>query len=88
MLADDNGVVNCLEPHPQLPYICTSGLDWDVKVWVPSCEQEPAMVDLAQTIKNNNKSRMNWSTSSEEINESQMLWMLWRHLRSANRMRS
>ncbi|KAJ8919538.1 hypothetical protein NQ315_002159 [Exocentrus adspersus] len=96
MLADDNGVclvindsaykVNCLEPHPQLPFICTSGLDWDVKVWVPSCENEPTMADLAQTIKNNNKSRLNWSTSTD-INESQMLWMLWRHLRSTNRMR-
>lgn len=87
MLADDNGVVNCLEPHPQLPFICTSGLDWDVKVWVPSCENEPAMPELAQTIKNNNKSRANWSTTSSDINESQMLWMLWRHLRSTNHMR-
>lgn len=32
LLADDNGVVNCLEPHPELPYLATSGLDWDVKV--------------------------------------------------------
>lgn len=77
LLGDDNGVVNCLEPHPQLPFICTSGLDWDVKVWVPSCEEDPKMEKLAETIKRNN-SRINWGT---DVNESQMLWMLWRHLR-------
>ncbi|KAG5894583.1 hypothetical protein JTB14_017163 [Gonioctena quinquepunctata] len=86
MLADDNGVVNCLEPHPQLPYICTSGLDWDVKVWVPSCEKAPELKGLAETVKSNGKSRVNWSMPAD-INESQMLWMLWRHLRNSNRSR-
>ncbi|CAH0561312.1 unnamed protein product [Brassicogethes aeneus] len=79
MLADDSGVVNCLEPHPQLPFICTSGLDYDVKVWVPSRETEPEMKDLADTVLENSKSRMSWGN---EVNESQMLLMLWRHLRT------
>ncbi|XP_056639833.1 DDB1- and CUL4-associated factor 8-like [Diorhabda sublineata] len=85
LLADDHGVVNCLEPHPQVPYICTSGLDWDVKVWVPSCEVDPEMKGLAETIKQNNKSRLNFMP--HDINESQMLWMLWTHLRSTTRVR-
>jgi hypothetical protein len=38
--------VNCLEPHPQIPVLATSGLDDDVKIWVPSCEQEPTMAGL------------------------------------------
>jgi len=36
---DDNGVVNVLEPHPSLPVLATSGLDDEVKVWLPT---EPA----------------------------------------------
>ncbi|CAG9858644.1 unnamed protein product [Phyllotreta striolata] len=88
LLADDNGVVNCLEPHPQVPYICTSGLDWDVKVWVPSCENDPTFKGLTATIKNNKKARNNWTSMiPPDLNESQMLWMLWRHLRNTNRAR-
>ncbi|KAF5300000.1 hypothetical protein FQR65_LT09256 [Abscondita terminalis] len=84
MLADDSGVVNCLEPHPQLPFLCTSGLDWDIKVWVPSCEKDPLMPGLAETIKTNTKARTNYGTG--ELSESQMLWILWRHLRNSNRI--
>ncbi|ENN80678.1 hypothetical protein YQE_02903, partial [Dendroctonus ponderosae] len=78
--ADDNGVVNCLEPHPQLPFLATSGLDWDVKLWVPSCEEEPALSDLASTIKENKK--CGWG-NFESGSESEVLWMLWRRLRAA-----
>ncbi|XP_050513736.1 DDB1- and CUL4-associated factor 8 [Diabrotica virgifera virgifera] len=86
LLADDSGVVNCLEPHPQVPFICTSGLDWDIKVWVPSCETDNEMKGLGDVIKSNNKNRLNWtSRMPPDINESQMLWMLWRHLRTSNR---
>lgn len=34
--ADDEGVVNCLEPHSSFPIIATSGLDQDVKIWAPN----------------------------------------------------
>ncbi|XP_023022196.1 DDB1- and CUL4-associated factor 8 [Leptinotarsa decemlineata] len=85
LLADDRGVVNCLEPHPQLPFICTSGLDWDIKVWVPSREEAPDMTNLALTVKDNIRSRVNLPTSN--TNETQMLFMLWRHLRQVNRPR-
>ncbi|XP_018336202.1 DDB1- and CUL4-associated factor 8 isoform X2 [Agrilus planipennis] len=87
MLADDNGVVNVLEPHPSLPFLCTSGLDWDVKLWVPSRDDDPPMTGIADAIKSNSKARASWS-SSTDINESQMLWMLWRHLRNSNRQRA
>ncbi|XP_023338808.1 DDB1- and CUL4-associated factor 8 [Eurytemora carolleeae] len=33
---DDNGVVNVLESHPTLPVLATSGLDEEVKVWLPT----------------------------------------------------
>ncbi|XP_044253981.1 DDB1- and CUL4-associated factor 8 isoform X2 [Tribolium madens] len=86
LLADDNGVVNCLEPHPQLPFICTSGLDWDVKVWVPSCEVEPKMEGLSDTIKDNLKTKLGHGET--EFNENRMLWILWRHLRNTTRLRA
>ncbi|XP_053684327.1 DDB1- and CUL4-associated factor 8 [Sabethes cyaneus] len=35
MKGDHAGVVNCLEPHPEFPIMATSGLDHDVKIWVP-----------------------------------------------------
>ncbi len=31
-----------LEPHPNLPYLATSGLDDDVKVWIPAATSEAA----------------------------------------------
>jgi DDB1- and CUL4-associated factor 8 len=35
---DENGIVNVLEAHPIYPILATSGLDKDVKIWVPSNE--------------------------------------------------
>lgn len=35
---DMGGVVNVLEPHPNLPVLATSGLDDDVKIWQPGPE--------------------------------------------------
>ena len=35
MPGDDNGVVNVLEPHPTMPVLATSGLDDEVKLWMP-----------------------------------------------------
>ena len=36
MEGDFEGVVNCLEPHPHIPVLATSGLDHDVKIFSPS----------------------------------------------------
>lgn len=36
MAADQEGVVNCLEGHPSFPILATSGLDSDVKIWMPT----------------------------------------------------
>lgn len=35
----DRHVVNCLQPHPTLPVLATSGIDYDVKLWAPVCEE-------------------------------------------------
>ena len=31
----DRHVVNCVQPHPSLPLLATSGIDYDVKLWEP-----------------------------------------------------
>ena len=40
MPGDDNGVVNVLEPPPSLPILATSGLDDEVKLWMPNQSTE------------------------------------------------
>lgn len=35
LLKGDNHVVNCIQPHPSLPLLATSGVDHDVKLWSP-----------------------------------------------------
>jgi WD40 repeat protein len=37
--ADVGGVINVLEPHPTGPFLATSGLDSDVKIWAPTAEE-------------------------------------------------
>ncbi|XP_020800024.1 DDB1- and CUL4-associated factor 8 isoform X2 [Drosophila serrata] len=36
MKGDHAGVVNCLEPHPWMPVLGTSGLEHKVKIWTPN----------------------------------------------------
>ncbi|KAK7086911.1 DDB1- and CUL4-associated factor 6 [Halocaridina rubra] len=35
----DRHVVNCLQPHPTLPVLATSGIDYDLKLWAPLSEE-------------------------------------------------
>lgn len=40
MQGDEGGVVNVLEPHPNLPILATSGLDNNIKIWGPTGDGE------------------------------------------------
>lgn len=54
--ADLVGVVNCLEPHPHFPVLATSGLEHDVKIWVPSNDKfPPPMEGLEKCVRNNTR---------------------------------
>lgn len=53
MHADERGVVNCVESHPSFPIVATSGLDHDIKIWVPSNEEPSAMTGLKKCITKN-----------------------------------
>ncbi|XP_056157262.1 DDB1- and CUL4-associated factor 6-like [Lampris incognitus] len=35
LLEADNHVVNCLQPHPYEPFLATSGIDYNIKIWSP-----------------------------------------------------
>ena len=36
VLQGDSHVVNRVRPHPYMPILATSGIDYDVKLWTPS----------------------------------------------------
>lgn len=46
LMEADQHVVNCIQPHPTLPYLATSGIDYDVKVWAPGfgADDEPRVL--------------------------------------------
>uniref|UniRef100_T1HA57 Uncharacterized protein n=1 Tax=Rhodnius prolixus TaxID=13249 RepID=T1HA57_RHOPR len=84
MRGDEDGVINCLEPHPWIPVLATSGLDSDIKIWIPSCEQEPKMDGLQETLLKNIRSketRRHFGPSREPFNEVLILGRWMRHLR-------
>ncbi|XP_012258390.2 DDB1- and CUL4-associated factor 8 isoform X2 [Athalia rosae] len=78
MAGDECGVVNRLEPHPHIPVLATSGLDYDVKVWVPSCEEPPSMKNLETCVRQNMKSRERDVSREPDAFDGQLLWFLWR----------
>lgn len=54
MKGDHAGVVNCLEPHPWMPVLATSGLEHDVKIWTPNGPAKKLDEDaLKQTLERN-----------------------------------
>ena len=38
--------MNVLEPHPSLPVLATSGLDDDVKIWMPTSNKDTSKEDI------------------------------------------
>ncbi|PSN36356.1 hypothetical protein C0J52_19730 [Blattella germanica] len=60
LLEADHHVVNCLQPHPVLPLLATSGIDYDVKLWAP-LHDEPCfdrnLADISAT------GRILWNTA-------------------------
>ncbi|XP_063377846.1 DDB1- and CUL4-associated factor 8 [Cydia fagiglandana] len=53
MEGDIGGVVNCIETHPRSPVLASSGLDKDVKIWVPSSQEEPTYAGLEKIVREN-----------------------------------
>jgi len=95
MPGDDQGVVNVLEPHPTMPVLATSGLDDEVKLWMPlqntespgHCWQREQKEYMLNTVQKNLNDRETQRNSEPDPLDGQMLWVLWRHLRRAERRR-
>ncbi|XP_011644196.1 DDB1- and CUL4-associated factor 6-like [Pogonomyrmex barbatus] len=54
LLEADQHVVNCLQPHPYLPILATSGIDYDVKLWAPINDQSSFDEKFAEDLKKRN----------------------------------
>ncbi|XP_011502707.1 PREDICTED: DDB1- and CUL4-associated factor 6-like isoform X2 [Ceratosolen solmsi marchali] len=54
LLEADQHVVNCLQPHPFLPMLATSGIDYDVKLWAPINEESNFNEKFAEDLKKRN----------------------------------
>ncbi|XP_068203156.1 DDB1- and CUL4-associated factor 8-like isoform X3 [Palaemon carinicauda] len=87
MPGDENGVVNVLEPHPHIPVLATSGLDDDVKIWVPTSEYDPELPELDQIVKSNLRRRHKERNDDFTGLDRQMLMVLWNHIRRNDRRR-
>jgi len=53
----DSAIVNCVQPHPNICMLATSGIDHDIKIWspcAPSAEERPNLVaDVARYVEIN-----------------------------------
>jgi len=76
-----------LEPHPHTPIMATSGLDSDVKIWIPSNEREPKMGDLLKTIKKNCRGRQAAMDTQPGGMDGHIMWAMWASFRRAQRNR-
>ncbi|XP_048867568.1 DDB1- and CUL4-associated factor 8 [Brienomyrus brachyistius] len=81
MEGDKGGVVNCLEPHPHLPCLATSGLDHDVKLWAPTAETPTGLKGLKEVMMKNKRERDEDSVRHGDQYDTQLLWFLMRHMR-------
>ncbi|XP_065133135.1 DDB1- and CUL4-associated factor 8 [Paramisgurnus dabryanus] len=88
MEGDRGGVVNCLEPHPHLPGLATSGLDHDVKLWAPTAENPTTLKGLKDAMKKNKRERDEDSVRHGDQYDTQLLWFLMRHMRNRRPQRT
>ncbi|XP_034038740.1 DDB1- and CUL4-associated factor 8 [Thalassophryne amazonica] len=88
MEGDRGGVVNCLEPHPHLPGMATSGLDHDIKLWAPTAENPTGLKGLKEVMKKNKRERDEDSVRHGDQYDTQLLWFLMRHMRNRQPQRT
>ncbi|GBB88576.1 hypothetical protein RclHR1_15100003 [Rhizophagus clarus] len=55
----DHKVVNCVQPHPYYPIICTSGIDYDIKLWYPEGEEND-ISNLDEIIRESRQENNDW----------------------------
>ncbi|KAG0503147.1 hypothetical protein HPP92_003219 [Vanilla planifolia] len=55
MMVGDKQIVNCVEPHPFFPFLASSGLDENLKVWTPTSRKISPLPKNAKEIMSSNK---------------------------------
>ncbi|PKK67249.1 WD40 repeat-like protein [Rhizophagus irregularis] len=58
----DHKVVNCVQPHPYYPIICTSGIDYDIKLWYPEGEEND-ISNLEEVMRESRQENNDWGGS-------------------------
>ncbi|KAF9418346.1 hypothetical protein HW555_004776 [Spodoptera exigua] len=53
LVGDIHGVVNCVESHPKCPVLATSGLDKDIKIWMPKSQYDPTYDGIEKVVRKN-----------------------------------
>lgn len=76
LLQADRHVVNCLQPHPLLPLLATSGIDYDVKLWAPLHEEPSFDKDLADILTKRNRIMLEETKDTITVPASFMIRML------------
>jgi len=93
---DDNGVVNVLECHPTVPVLATSGLDEEVKIFMPtmpmydwedSARDEIRRNYRLKAVKKNLREKAQKNDSSDPV-YGNLLWQLWRNIARSDRRRA
>ncbi|KAL1766610.1 DDB1-and CUL4-associated factor 8 [Sigmodon hispidus] len=86
--ADEGGTINCIDPHPYLPVLASSGLDHEVKIWAPIAESCTKLTGLKNVVKINKLNRDKFSLHHTSLFDKHMLWFLMSHLTQTNYRRN
>uniref|UniRef100_A0A8C6MRI8 DDB1 and CUL4 associated factor 8 like n=1 Tax=Mus spicilegus TaxID=10103 RepID=A0A8C6MRI8_MUSSI len=86
--ADEGGTINCIDSHPYLPVLASSGLDHEVKIWSPIAEPSKKLAGLKNVIKINKLKRDNFTLRHTSLFDNRMLCFLMSHVTQSNYGRS
>lgn len=89
LLEADQHVVNCLQPHPTLPILATSGIDHDVKFWAPVAEEPYFDAKMADDLVKRNAIMLEETRDTITVPAAFMIRMLacLNHIRRGGRLR-
>ncbi|XP_046393226.1 DDB1- and CUL4-associated factor 6-like isoform X2 [Ischnura elegans] len=76
LLEADAHVVNCLQPHPLLPLLATSGIDYDVKLWAPIAQESGFDSAYAEELTKRNEVMLEETRDTITVPASFMIRML------------
>ncbi|KAG5681398.1 hypothetical protein PVAND_010839 [Polypedilum vanderplanki] len=76
LLQADSHVVNCVQPHPYLPILASSGIDYNVKIWTPHGDEIEFDDKQARDIMRRNKLMLEETRDTITVPASFMIRML------------